>query len=163
MQLFCSKMANASETYAEMYDLCGSIDPNGTLEPSEMSLAILKQCETVTFPENWSIYYLHEYNCKMKNISLFSNPIFLQFQSKFWYTNNVSPIFRQNVAWQTTPLPILAISAATLACGLRRVLQPQAVGKGKHTNVVRYTAEYHCLQQQMMTGMGKALAHETPR
>ncbi|KAF8433096.1 hypothetical protein L210DRAFT_3507211 [Boletus edulis BED1] len=65
MQLFHSKMAKASETYAEMYDLHGSIDFDGTLEPFEVSLAVQKQCKAVTFPENWSIYYLHEYDHEM--------------------------------------------------------------------------------------------------
>ncbi|KAG9309811.1 hypothetical protein JVU11DRAFT_10188 [Chiua virens] len=159
---FRSKMAKAAETYAELYDLPSIVDPDGLLPPTANLDAICTYCEEIHSPKNWKIYYLHESDTKTRKFNLFSNPTFLLFHSEFWYTHAMSLVWHQeSIPWNTTPLQLLSISAAALACGLRRVWQPQVtMAKSKRKRTVRYSANYH--KQQIIYGMEKTLLHECP-
>ncbi|KAI9453749.1 hypothetical protein HD554DRAFT_2043269 [Boletus coccyginus] len=143
IQTFRSKMAKTAETYATMYNLSSVVDPNGFLQPMEKSLTIHTRCEDILSPRNWQIYYLHDVDPQTESIP-----------------------------WDTTPLQLLSTSAAALACGLRRVWQPEDIaaakssksqGKGARVaSTLRYSADYNNLAQEIIGGMEKTLRHECP-
>ncbi|KAH0825798.1 hypothetical protein J3R83DRAFT_8855 [Lanmaoa asiatica] len=113
-----SKLAEFADSYTQQYLEC----PDPAVKADQVAMTAWKtSCiNQITDQNDPAHFFLHEHDPNGHVIRYFGNDIFERFHLDFWYTQSVSPIRYFKSSYQTTPVPMYAMSATALLCALHR-------------------------------------------